>query len=130
MDVEEGKCQRVCDIINTPVQPQIPSIDGVSFQTDFNARKKMMRKETIHRKSESSGIDKKKTRNNDFINTFKSKTSKDPTKSMRKSYTRTPRHSLTRPIKARRLERRKNVLTYLKRKKKYTVKLFAVEKIC
>ena len=45
-----------------------------------------------------------------------------------KSYARTPRHLLTESMKARRLERSKKVLSYLKQHGS-TVKVFSDEKI-
>lgn len=105
----------------------------------------MIMKETIPRKPGSSRINKKC--NNDFINALKSKVLNDPMKSMRKlatelkvdaktirtavnydlklkSHTRTRRHLMARPMKARRLERWKKLITYLKRNKS-TVKIFS-----
>jgi hypothetical protein len=103
----------------------------------------------IQRKPGSGGVNKK--RNRDFVNALKTKIAKDPTTSMRKiaaelkvdpktirtavhddlglkSYTRTPRHLLTESMKARRLERCKKVLRYIKNHGS-TVKIFSDEKI-
>lgn len=105
-------------------------------------------KDIFQRRPGSDRINRK--RNNDFINKLKSKILKDPTKSTRKlatelkvdakairtavkddlklkSYTRTPRHLLTWSMKARRLERCKKILIYLKRNKS-TMKIFSDEK--
>lgn len=107
-------------------------------------------RETILRKPGSDGINKKC--HNDFINTLKSKVSNDPTKSMRKlatelkmdaktirtavkddlklkSYTRIPRHLLTRPMKAIRLERCKKSSYLSENKQVHREKIFTVDAV-
>ena len=150
MASQQEKRQRVADLLCAEVDPRrISDTVGVSLKTVYNIRKSINNGNGVQRKPGSGGANKK--RNPDFLKALKAKVAKDPTISMckmaseldvdpstvrmaihddlgLKSYARTPRHLLTESMKARRLERSKKVLSYLKQHGS-TVKVFSDEKI-
>jgi transposase len=150
MAPQESKRQRVSDLLRAQVDPKtISSIVGVTERTVHNIRKAINDGTGIRRKPRSGGSGKK--RDEAFLETLVAKINKDPTTSMRKLvaelqvdpktvrkavhqdlglklYVRTPRHLLTDSMKARRLERARKVMGYIRRHGS-TVRIFSDEKI-
>lgn len=150
MSSQEAKRQRIADLLLAGVEPRsIATTVGASVSTVYTVKGRISNGEGILRKQGSGGVNKK--RDHAFLKTLKSTVSENPTTSMRKlardmkvsprtirravhtdlqlnSYVRTPKHLLTAAMEARRLERAKKVLNYLKRHGP-TVKIFSDEKI-
>ncbi len=136
MASQKDKRQRVSDLLWVQIDPKsIPNLVGVSLRTVYNVKKPIDMDNGIHMKLGNRGVNKKLNR--DFIDALKTKIAKDPTTSIckidaelkldpktvrtavhddfgLKSYPRMPRHLLIKCMKARRLERCKKVLRYIK----------------
>ena len=136
MSHQEAMRQQIADLLLAGVASRrIATTVGGSVSTVYTVKGPISNGEGIMRKQESGGVNKK--RDYAFLKTLKSTVSKNLTTSMRKlaremkvsprtmrralhtdlqlkSFMRTPKHLLTPKMQARRLERGKKMLNYLK----------------
>ena len=150
MSEQEAKCHCVSDLLDVEIAPEtISTIIRVTVRTVRNIRAAKKEGNDVSRKRGSGENGLKHS--DDFLESLKAKIEDDLTMSMRRladyfdvnkstirkavhedlglrSYICVPRHLLTTSLKARRLERCRKVLCYLK-SNAATVKIFSDKKI-
>lgn len=150
MSERENKRKRVADLLRAGIAPKVAATTvGVSKVTAYDVKKSIDQGKSLDRKPGSGGHNK--IRSQDLVEEVRDKISEDPTTSMTQmakelevsdrtvrrvvhedlgmhSFVRTQRHLLTTAMKARRLERCKKVLAYIKANGN-TVRIFSDKKI-